>query len=365
MQTISVALGKRSYPIWVDKGLHTMLPELFRSQNLGQKWVIITHPSIRLLIGQQITDDLTLNGFDVEIIEILEGEDSKSLLAIQSLYSQLIKRKCDRKSTLIALGGGVIGDITGFVASTFMRGINYIQIPTTLLAMVDSAIGGKTGVNLPEGKNLVGAIWQPTAVISDIHCLQSLPKREVVSALGEVIKYGLILDKTFFNELKENLDKLESLDSAFLTKVIAHCSKLKADIVSQDEAEGGLRQILNFGHTIGHALEKHFGNHILRHGEAVSFGMLVAGQLSTQFANLNNADFAQMKKLIISLDLPELPPINADKIWQLMQSDKKNNRGKIHFVLLDNIGKTTIRNDIDKESIINSINQLNDFKECT
>ncbi len=359
MQTISVPLGKRSYPIWVDEGLQQKLPELLKSMNTGQKWIIFTHPTIKTLFGQHIFDNLKSSGFDVHLIEIPEGENSKSLESINRIYSQLIQLGCDRTSILLALGGGVIGDITGFVASTFMRGIDYIQIPTTLLAMVDSAIGGKTGVNLKEGKNLVGAIWQPKAVVSDTSCLSSLPKREVVSGLGEIIKYGLILDETFFHEVKQNLNKFLSLDLTFLTKTIAHCSKLKADIVSQDETEGNLRRILNFGHTIGHALEKYFGNDKLRHGEAVSYGMLVVGKLSNEDGRLKIEDLNLLNEVIKMLPLPQLPDFEPNDIIRIMQSDKKVKNGKIHFVLLDGIGKTIISDSINKESVYNLLKQLN------
>ena len=281
MQTISVPLQNRSYPIWIENGLINTLPELFKPLNQGQRWVLFSQAEIFIHYGATLVNSLKNDGFSVESIIYPDGEEAKSLTALEGIYSQLIEMGCDRSSTFLALGGGVVGDITGYIAATFMRGVDYIQIPTTLLAMVDSSIGGKTGVNLPEGKNLVGAIWQPKAVVIDPELLHSLPKREVTSAFGEVIKYGAILDRELFDLISENLDDLINLKNpTLIMEVISRCAKLKADIVAEDEREGDNRRILNFGHTIGHALETHFGFDTLRHGEAIAYGMLVAGKLS-------------------------------------------------------------------------------------
>jgi 3-dehydroquinate synthase len=278
---------------------------------------------------------------------------------MEAIYSQLINLGCDRSSIFLALGGGVVGDATGFSAATFMRGVEYCQIPTTLLAMVDSSIGGKTGVNLDAGKNLVGAIWQPKAVLIDSYFLDSLPTREVVSALGEVLKYGVILDKDFFNYVSDNLNDLLVMGNPrLLADVIGKCAALKAKIVEQDECEGDLRRILNFGHTVGHALEKYFGFDILRHGEAVSYGMLVAGKLSIEFGGLSPDDYGLLEQTIKRLPLPTLPDFDINKIIEIMATDKKVKDGNINFVILSNIGETKIVDSITKEKIREVLKQL-------
>jgi 3-dehydroquinate synthase len=278
---------------------------------------------------------------------------------MEAIYSQLVAVGCDRSSSLLALGGGVVGDATGFAAATFMRGVEYYQIPTTFLAMVDSSIGGKTGINLDAGKNLVGAIWQPKAVLIDPNHLTSLPKREVVSALGEVLKYGAILDRPFFNYLSDNLDELLGMGNPHLSEtVIRKCAELKAKIVEQDECEGDLRRILNFGHTVGHALEKYFGYSVLRHGEAVSYGMLATGKLSIEFGGLSLEDYGLLSEMIERLPLPLLPDFDVNEIIKIMTTDKKVKDGSINFVLLSKIGETKIVNSISKEKIIEVLKQL-------
>ena len=359
MQTISVALQKRSYPIWIDTGLLKKIPGLSAPMNQGQKWVIFSQDEIFRLYGNELLDDLKAAGFNVDTILLSDGEAAKSLSALENVYSQLIELRCNRSSTFLALGGGVVGDAAGFIAATFMRGVDYIQIPTTLLAMVDSSIGGKTGVNLPAGKNLVGAIWQPKAVVIDPKLLESLPEREISSAMGEVIKYGSILDKDLFNLVADNMDDLLNLSNVkLLTEVIGCCAKLKADIVAEDEREGDKRRILNFGHTIGHALETHFGFDTLRHGEAVAYGMLAAGKLSTQISNFQFQYFEMLQNTIQKLPLPKLPEFEPEQILQIMQRDKKVKDGKIHFVLLEEIGKAVIVDDVEEKTIIDAMECL-------
>jgi len=359
MQTISVSLQNRSYPIWIKSGLLTNLHELLKPMNQGQKWVIFSQYEIISLYGNSLCKGLQSAGFQVELVVLPDGEKAKSLNELEGIFSQLIGMGCDRSSTFLALGGGVAGDATGFIAASFMRGVDYIQIPTTLLAMVDSSIGGKTGVNLPDGKNLVGAIWQPKAVVIDIELLKSLHKREVTSAMGEVIKYGAILDRNLFEVVAENLNDILNLSKPeLLTEVISRCAKLKTDVVVEDEREGGKRRILNFGHTIGHALETHFGFETLRHGEAVSYGMLTAGKLSNEHGRLKIEDFELLQTTIKELPLPKLPEFNAENILKIMQSDKKVKEGKMNFVLLEAIGKTVIVDNIEKESIIKAMEIL-------
>lgn len=359
MQTISVPLQNRSYPIWIEKGLLTNLPELLKPMNQGQKWVIFSQNEIISLYGNSLCKGLKSAGFQVELVVLPDGEKAKSLNELEGIFSQLIGMGCDRSSTFLALGGGVVGDATGFIAASFMRGVDYIQIPTTLLAMVDSSIGGKTGVNLPDGKNLVGAIWQPKAVVIDIELLKSLQEREITSAMGEVLKYGAILDRNLFEVVAENLNDILNLSKPeLLTEVIGRCAKLKADVVVEDEREGGKRRILNFGHTIGHALETHFGFETLRHGEAVAYGMLAAGKLSNEDGRLEIEDFELLQTTIKKLPLPKLPEFDAENILKIMQRDKKVKDRKINFVLLEAIGKTVIVDSIEKESIIKAMESL-------
>ena len=359
MQTISVPLQNRSYPIWIENGLLAKLPELLKPMNQGQKWVIFSQNEIFNLYGDSLLGELKSNSFQIEKFILPDGENAKSLSALDGIFSQLIELGCDRSSTFLALGGGVVGDSAGFIAATFMRGVDYIQIPTTLLAMVDSSIGGKTGVNLPAGKNLVGAIWQPKAVVIDPKLLESLPEREISSAMGEVIKYGSILDKDLFNLVADNMDDLLNLSNVkLLTEVIGCCAKLKADIVAEDEREGNKRRILNFGHTIGHALETHFGFDTLRHGEAVAYGMLAAGKLSAQISNFQFQYFEMLQNTIQKLPLPKLPEFEPEQILQIMQRDKKVRDRKIHFVLLEELGKAVIVDDVAKRSIINAMEGL-------
>ncbi|MBC8310737.1 MAG: 3-dehydroquinate synthase [Candidatus Marinimicrobia bacterium] len=359
MQTISVALQNRSYPIWIENGLLAKIPEQLKPMNQGQKWVIFSQSEIISLYGSTLREGLKFAGFHVELIVLPDGEKAKSLSALEDVYSNLIKLGCNRSSTFLALGGGVVGDVTGFIAATFLRGVDYIQIPTTLLAMVDSSIGGKTGVNLPKGKNLIGAIWQPKAVVIDPKLLESLPEREIFSAMGEVIKYGCILDKDLFSLISDNMDSMLKLSNPeLLTEVIGRCVKLKADIVAEDEHEGDKRRILNFGHTIGHALETHFGFNKLRHGEAVAYGMLVAGRLSIEELRFKKEDFDLLQEIIGQLPLPKLPEFDTEEILLIMQRDKKVKDGKIHFVLLVEIGKAVIVDDVSEKSIINAMEIL-------
>ena len=359
MQTISVPLQNRSYPIWIENGLINKLPELLKPLNQEQNWVLFSQEEIFNLYGKKLVNSLKNVGFKVESIIYLDGEEAKSLTASEGMYPQLIEMGCDRSSIFLALGGGVVGDVTGYIAATFMRGVDYIQIPTTLLAMVDSSIGGKTGVNLPDGKNLVGAIWQPKAVAIDPELLNSLPKREVTSALGEVIKYGAILDRKLFDLISENFDDLLGLGNpTLLREMIARCAKLKADVVAADEREGDKRRILNFGHTIGHALETHFGFDTLRHGEAIAYGMLAAGKLSVGNSGLKSENYDYLKNTIQRLPLPKLPDFSPGEIMKIMQNDKKVQAGSLHFILLEDIGHAVVQHNISDESIINILEAL-------
>ena len=359
MKTIRVSLQSQSYPIWIDNGLLNSLPQLFAPMNQGQNWVIFSQDEIYKKFGKDLENVLKKNGFNVSFILIPNGEEAKSLIVMEKLFSKLLQFNCDRSSIFLALGGGVVGDLTGFMAAVFMRGVDYIQIPTTLLAMVDSSIGGKTGVNLCEGKNLIGAFWHPKAVVVDPLLLNTLPKREFTSAMGEIIKYGAIMDKKLFMKVVDNLDNLLNAGkNELISDIIVNCAEIKSKIVEEDEKEYGKRKILNFGHTIGHALETYLGFKNIRHGEAVSYGMLLASRLSLQFSELNERSHELLTDTIARLPLPDLPKLNNEKILSILSNDKKNKNGKYGFVLLSEIGSAIMKNGVDEKSIINVLEKL-------
>ena len=359
MKTISVPLGKRSYPIWIESGLLKKITDLLNPMNTENQWVIVTQESIQTHYGNTLLQQLKDAGFNAGLVTIPNGEEAKSIREFEKLQRKLLELGCDRKTILIVLGGGVVGDVAGFAAATFMRGIDFIQIPTTLLAMIDSSIGGKTGINLPEGKNLIGAFHQPQAVIVDPEVLSTLPKREKVSAMGEMLKYGAIADSEFFNWLAENLDPLiNKCDMNMLQSAIIKSAEIKADIVTRDEMENGIRKILNFGHTIGHALETVLGYGKILHGEAVAYGMLAAGHLSMQKTNFNSEEYEKLESAIRNLPLPKLNDINMKSIIDTMKRDKKVQNGKIHFVLLEEIGKPVIIDNIEDTEIQNALEKL-------
>jgi 3-dehydroquinate synthase len=329
---------------------------ILSDQNHGQKWVIISQYNLMELFGFDLMTELNESGFNCDYITLPVGEASKSLNEFSRVISQMVEFGCDRKTTILALGGGVVGDVSGFVASSFMRGIDYYQIPTTLLAMVDSAIGGKTGINIAEGKNLVGAIYQPKGVLIDPVILESLSKEEVMAGLGEVIKYGAIWDKAFLIDIST---WLEDIDSFPFEDAIRKSCKIKAEVVSKDEREGDLRRILNFGHTIGHALESHLGYGKIRHGEAVALGMKCAGFISQKLNLLSKEELSTLNQTINRLPLPQLPHINGNHLMPFIKTDKKSEKGVLNFVLLDGLGNAISSTDVTEELIQESLKVLN------
>ncbi|MFQ6604483.1 MAG: 3-dehydroquinate synthase [Fidelibacterota bacterium] len=347
MPEIRVDLGPRSYSIRVARGLSQRLPECLEELQAGQLWVLITQESLYQTYGEQIHQLLHQAGMQTAVITIPVGETAKTLKEVNIIYNQLITIGSDRSTTLLALGGGVVGDVTGFVAATFMRGISYVQLPTTLLAMVDSAIGGKTGVNLPTGKNLIGAVYQPRLVILDPAFLATLPAREYISGLAEILKYGLIFDSRFFHYLEENMTNiLEQTDEGIQEKIISRSAELKTNIVEQDEFEGDLRRLLNFGHTIGHALETSLGYTTLRHGEAVAYGMMAAGAISYRRNLLSKAEWDFLQSTLRRLPLPAITIPPAEDVLTIIKRDKKVRSGVLHFVLLNGIGQGIIVDDV-------------------
>ncbi len=356
MKSVQVNLGSRSYPIHVKSGLLKQTASILSDQNHGQKWVIISQYNLMELFGFDLMTELNESGFNCDYITLPVGEASKSLNEFSRVISQMVEFGCDRKTTIIALGGGVVGDVSGFVASSFMRGIDYYQIPTTLLAMVDSSIGGKTGINIAEGKNLVGAIYQPKGVLIDPVILESLSKEEVMAGLGEVIKYGAIWDKAFLIDIST---WLEDIDSFPFEDAIRKSCKIKAEVVSKDEREGDLRRILNFGHTIGHALESHLGYGKIRHGEAVALGMKCAGFISQKLNLLSKEELSTLNQTINRLPLPQLPHINGNHLMPFIKTDKKSEKGVLNFVLLDGLGNAISSTDVTEELIQESLKVLN------
>lgn len=349
MKTVRVNLGDRSYDILIGPGLLQQLSGIFTSQGIGPRLFLVANLQVFNLYGERVLRELSRDGREVTHILIPDGEAHKNLETVETIYTYLIAQKADRNCTLVALGGGVTGDVAGFVAATFLRGIPYVQIPTTLLAQVDSSVGGKTGVNHRLGKNLIGAFYQPHLVCVDTDTLETLSPREFQSGLYEVLKYGLIYDAEFFEFLEKHLPRVKSRAPEILEEVIGRCCEVKAEVISLDEREADLRRILNFGHTFGHALEAATRFQSLTHGEAVGYGMLAESALSRQLQYIEEADFQRIARAIHSLGA--LPPVSVPfpEIREAMNRDKKRHEDRIVFVLLKQIGKTVIRKDLDEE----------------
>ena len=355
MKTTQVKLGDRSYPINFNSNLLKDIHLFLKDKDQGQKWIIISQYRLMELYGFDLLKKLKQHDFNIDYITLPIGEAAKSLNEYSRVISQMIEMKCDRSSTILALGGGVVGDLSGFVASSFMRGIEYFQIPTTLLAMVDSSIGGKTGINIAEGKNLVGSIYQPQGVLIDPLLLRSLPKEELISGLGEVIKYGAIHDASF---LKQISDWLNNIDSFPFDLAVQRASEIKAEIVSLDEKETGLRRLLNFGHTIGHALEAHLGYGKIRHGEAVALGMKSAAWISNRLGLLKDEESLLLFEIINKLSLPAILNKDPDRILSYVKKDKKIRNGVLHFVVLNELGKGNTSDQVTDRLIEESLKVL-------
>ena len=342
MRTVKVPLGNRSYVIKVGGSLLSRLGAECAQLKLGQRCAVITDSNAGKQFAKEALRSLSASGFEPILITVPAGEKSKRIAMVEKCYDQLAAARLERKSFIVALGGGVVGDLAGFVAATYLRGIPFVQVPTTLLAQVDSSVGGKTGVNLKAGKNLVGAFYQPQLVLCDLDTLATLPKREYISGLAEVIKYGIIYDAILFSQIERNLPKLLARDSATLTSVIARCCEIKAHVVGEDETESGLRAILNFGHTIGHAIENSSGYGKYLHGEAISIGQVAAARLSHKILGLPAHEVDRIEKLFVAVSLPVKVKLNATrgkKLFAAMKLDKKVSAGEVKFVLAEKIGK--------------------------
>ncbi len=350
MQTLNLDLGERSYPIYIGRGL-VVQSELLKRHVSGSRVAVISNDTVApLYLGALMP---ALSGFQPVKIILPDGERYKTLDVLNRIYTALLEARCDRQTTLIALGGGVIGDMAGFAAATYQRGVPFIQIPTTLLSQVDSSVGGKTGVNHPLGKNMIGAFYQPRAVMIDTDTLSTLPDRELSSGLAEVIKYGLIRDAGFLAWLEANLDRLLARDAEALAHAIRVSCQCKADIVSADEREGGVRAILNLGHTFGHAIETGMGYGEWLHGEAIAAGMVMAADLSCRLGWLSATDVDRVRRLLVRARLPVIPPVSLsrDRFRELMSVDKKALAGQLRLVLLRRIGEAVVTADFPPSSL--------------
>jgi 3-dehydroquinate synthase len=348
MATLTVELGERSYPILIQANL-LKHPEVLTTHLSTNKVVVVTNNVVDPLYFPIVRQALA--GYDVSKIVVPDGEQYKNLQSFEMVISKLLEMSAGRDTTLIALGGGVVGDLTGFVAASFQRGVPFIQIPTTLLSQVDSSVGGKTAVNHPLGKNMIGAFYQPKAVLIDTNSLSSLPKREFAAGMAEVIKYGVIYDPDFFLWLEVNQHAIKQQELAALQYMIARCCEIKAEIVAIDERESGLRAILNLGHTFGHAIEaeKGYGNWL--HGEAVSAGIVLASAVATKMNWLEASEFSRIESLLQTFDLPTVAP--SDMVYEdflrHMRHDKKVQAGQLFFVIPKEIGKAVVTNEITEE----------------
>ena len=344
MRTVKVPLADRSYPIRIGAGLLAGIGEQCARLQLGKRCAVISDVNVAKHYRKKTLDSLKGQGFDPLFISLPAGEKSKTLKNVQACYSQLAQHRLERGSFIVALGGGVVGDLGGLCAATYLRGIDFVQAPTTLLAQVDSSVGGKVGVNLPAGKNLVGAFYQPKMVLCDLDVLKSLPSREFCSGMAEVIKYGIIYDAQFFKRLERDLPSILRQDPKAMASLVARCCQIKAEVVGHDEKETGLRAILNFGHTIGHGLEaiSKYGRYL--HGEAISIGQVAAAKISHAVSGLPATQVTRMKALFSQAGLPtevKLTTAQTRSLFAAMKLDKKVNNGEVQFVLANKIGQVT------------------------
>jgi 3-dehydroquinate synthase len=341
MATLTVGLGDRSYPIRIGSGNLWDLGEACAGLGLGRKAAIVTNPTVAAPYLEPVRKSLKRAGFSATVFEVPDGERYKTTRWVNRIYDHLVSERFDRESFVVALGGGVVGDMAGFAAATFLRGIPFVQVPTTLVAQVDSSVGGKTGVNHPSGKNLIGAFHQPRLVHMDMETLATLPRRELLAGIAEVVKYGVIADPAFFAYLEKHADGVLALDAKVMARVVKRCCEIKADVVAADEREtSGVRAILNYGHTVGHALEAVTRYRRYKHGEAVAVGMVAAARMAVRMGRLPAADADRQRDLLERFGLPvELPRrLDREDLLGAMTLDKKVRAGRIRMVLADRIG---------------------------
>lgn len=348
--TLTVDLGDRSYPIHIGSGLLEQA-ELLTPHIHGNKVVIVSNTTVAPLYLEKVQALLT--DFEVHEVILPDGESYKTMDTMQSILTSMLEQRCDRKTTVIALGGGVVGDITGFASACYQRGVNFIQIPTTLLSQVDSSVGGKTGVNHPLGKNMIGAFYQPQAVIIDTDTLDTLDDRQLAAGMAEVIKYGLLWDKAFLEWLDDNMQAMMQRDKVLLSKAILRSCEIKADVVAQDEKESGVRALLNLGHTFGHAIETEMGYGEWLHGEAVAVGMVMAAEMSKHMQWLNEDDVAYTRRIFVKANLPIDPPeaMTAESFRKAMSIDKKVLNGLLRLILMKELGHAFVTSDFTEEAL--------------
>jgi 3-dehydroquinate synthase len=356
MERITVTLGERSYPITIAAGLFND-PASFMPLKAGEQVMLVTNQTLAPLYLDRVRKVLEQAGVMVDQVILPDGEQYKSLAVLEQVFSALLQKPHGRDTTLIALGGGVVGDLTGFAAACYQRGVRFIQVPTTLLSQVDSSVGGKTAVNHPLGKNMIGAFYQPASVVVDLDCLKTLPARELSSGLAEVIKYGIILDSDFFVWLENNIDALVALDMNALGYCIRRCCELKAEVVAADERESGLRALLNLGHTYGHAIEAEMGYGVWLHGEAVAAGMMMAAETAHRLGQFSAEDIERIKTLLLRAGLPVCGPqeMAPESYLPHMMRDKKVLAGELRLVLPTAIGQAEVRGGVGHDVVLASI----------
>ncbi|MCB1897923.1 MAG: 3-dehydroquinate synthase [Rhodocyclaceae bacterium] len=355
MRTLNVALGERSYPIHIGRGLIDQ-PDLVLDALKAPRVAIISNETVAPLYMARLAGPLEAAGVNVTRVVLPDGEQYKTWATLNSIFDALLGARCERSTTLIALGGGVIGDMVGFAAATYQRGVPFIQIPTTLLSQVDSSVGGKTAINHPLGKNMIGAFYQPRLVLADIATLDTLPARELSAGLAEVIKYGLIRDRSFFEWLEAKLPALVERDPDALAEAVARSCANKAEVVAADETEQGVRATLNLGHTFGHAIEAGMGYGVWLHGEAVAAGAMMAAELSERLGWLDADQVARIERIHLRAGLPVRgPDLGAERYLELMAHDKKVEDGKLRLVLLKDIGEAVIHGGAGREDILAAI----------
>ena len=344
MKTLHVDLANRSYPIYIGTNLLEQ-KALFEPHLKSSTTVfIVSNTTVAPLYAKTLINTLSQLGKTVRLLELPDGESFKDWQHLQLIFDELLAHGADRQSMIIALGGGVVGDMAGFGAASFMRGIRFIQVPTSLLAQVDSSVGGKTGINHPLGKNMIGAFHQPVAVIADLNTLRTLPPRELSAGLAEVIKHGAIADADFLDWIEANASALLACDTDAMAHAVLRSCEIKSAVVSADEREGGIRATLNFGHTFGHAIESGLGYGEWLHGEAVGCGMVMAADLSARLGQIGQADAQRLKRIINSMHLPIVPPkLGTERFMELMQVDKKTEAGQIRYITLGSIGAARIQ----------------------
>jgi len=346
LKKVELKLGSNSYEICVGSGLLMQAGQQLKEMGCSGRLVIITDSVVRSLYADILEQRLASEGFEVIILEVPEGEEQKSLDTAGKLYEELTSAYAERATPIIALGGGVIGDLAGFVAATYLRGVPLVQVPTTLLAQSDSSIGGKVAVDHGQLKNMIGAFYQPRLVISDIATLKTLSSRALSNGLAEIIKHAVIRDKEFFTYLERNLEQIKSLEEGLLEETVFRSAQIKAKVVEEDERDSGLRNILNYGHTIGHAIESNSGFRVW-HGEAVALGMLAEGRISVKLGMFDKDELDRLKQLIQRAGLPvEIPELEVDRLARIMQHDKKVLKGEIRFVLPKSIGNVFITDEV-------------------